>query len=87
MTLIDQPDKVEFTDGVLTVIVHDYSHEWHCYKMFLTEYDVTTLADISNDFPNVEMLIAENPLNGKIYRFNNYKDDKWYETGKTDGYA
>ena len=87
MTLIEHPDKVEFTDGFLTIITHEHDFEWSVDKLFLSEFETTTLQDIADDYPTVEILIAENPLSGKIYRFNNYNDDKWYETGNTDGYA
>lgn len=87
MTSIEHPDKVEFTDGILTIITRDGDFEWGADKLFLSEFETTTLTDISNDYPTVEIMIAESPLNGKVYRFNNYKDGKWYETGKTDGYA
>ena len=87
MTLIEHPDKVELTDGILTIITHEHDFEWSVDKLFLSVFETTTLQDIADDYPTVEMLIAESPLSGKIYRFNNYKDDKWYETGNTDGYA
>lgn len=33
------------------------------------------------------LLILESFLNGKIYRYGNYRDDMWYEVGKMEGFA
>lgn len=33
------------------------------------------------------MVIAESPLDGAIYRFNNYGENEWYKVGTMCGYA
>ena len=50
-----------------------------------------TLASIKKKHPKVDMVIAENGLEGKVYRYGNNKDENgkplWEEVGKTQGYA
>lgn len=33
------------------------------------------------------LVIAENPLNGSVYRYGNYDDNFWYHVGDMRGYA
>lgn len=41
-----------------------------------------------NENKDVTMIvIIENALNGKVYRYNNYSDKCWYEYGETRGFA
>lgn len=49
----------------------------------------TTLADIQAQFKEYYcfMVIAESPLSGAIYRFNNYGTNEWYKVGTMCGYA
>lgn len=46
-----------------------------------------TLGDIVKIYPNVDMLVCENPLCGTIYKYDAYRDGKWRIVGKTMGYA
>lgn len=48
-----------------------------------------TLADISEQFQGrcCLMVIAETPLSGHIYRYDNYGEKEWLEVGTTGGYA
>ena len=74
-TLTDVPDKIHGR-----IIYHQ------------GEYDKPiSLADIQKRYPKVSMVIAENGLEGKVYRYGNNKDENgkplWEEVGKTQGYA
>jgi hypothetical protein len=33
------------------------------------------------------LVIIEDYTKGKVYRYNNYGDKKWYECGSTEGFA
>ena len=98
MEKIDKPEEVVFYDGVITIINEESwaigTDEWlykpfEGKKVFLdAESDnPISLADINKNFPHVERVIYETCLEGVIYDYNNYSDGKWYENGKTGGYA
>lgn len=52
-------------------------------------YETLTLEEIAAQFPEVRCLtvIAESPLEGYIYRYNNYGNREWTKIGTTCGYA
>ena len=45
------------------------------------------LDKIDYDGYGVVTVIIEEPTSGKVYRYNNYNDKKWYNHGTTNGYA
>lgn len=51
--------------------------------------ETLTLGDIAAQFPANGCLtvIAEGPIEGNIYRYNNYGNREWLEVGTTCGYA
>ena len=50
--------------------------------------DFVTLKQISDEHPeDCITVIAESPLSGAIYRYNNYNDKKWQLIGNMIGYA
>ena len=52
------------------------------------EVDFITLKEISDKHPdNSITVIAEGPLSGAIYRYNNYGDKEWQLIGNMFGYA
>lgn len=52
-------------------------------------YETITLEDIAAQFSENRCLtvIVEDPLEGHIYRYNNYGNQEWIEVGTTCGYA
>lgn len=57
--------------------------------------DFLTLEEISGQILDKSLFIdnqiievrIENPLNGVIYQYGNYKNNKWHKHGETCGYA
>lgn len=45
------------------------------------------LSEIGYEEGDTVIVIIENLLKGKVYRYNNYMDNSWYEYGTTEGYA
>ena len=62
---------------------------WKKYEPDDSPVEYLTLADISEQFQGHSciMVIAESPLRGSIYRYNNYGEKEWLEVGTTCGYA
>ena len=85
--IIKSPEKVELTECILTVITARNEFERECDRVFLDEYELTTLKDIADDYPNVRILIVEGPLSGRIYRYGNHKANTWEKVGTMEGYA
>lgn len=94
--IIRDPDKVGLCDMIITVIWRvdrklspDKIHGVVIYHQ--GEYDkLISLADIQKQYPKVSMVIAENGLDGKVYRFGNSLENGiplWEEVGKMQGYA
>lgn len=52
-------------------------------------YETLSLEEITKQFSENRSLtvIAEDPLEGHIYRYNNYGKREWTEVGTTCGYA
>lgn len=85
--VIKSPEKVEFSECILTVITARNEFERECDRVFLFEDEFTTLKDIADDYPDVRILIAEGPLSGKIYRYGNHKANTWEKVGTMEGFA
>ena len=62
---------------------------WKKYAPDDCHVEYLTLADISEQFQGHSclMVIAESPLEGHVYRYNNYDEKEWVEVGTTCGYA
>lgn len=62
---------------------------WKKYEPDDSPVEYLTLADISEQFKGHRCLtvITESPLDGRVYRYNNYGEKEWLEVGTTCGYA
>lgn len=98
MSKILDPSKEIFYDGMFIIISEDDFDETTAKRSghvdFITlcaEYDKPlTLEQIQLDYPDVEMVIYEEPLRGYVFRFGNHKVDGkkvWEKTGETYGFA
>lgn len=83
---IENPEKVEFSETILTIIFRANDFESLVEKIYLHESEFTTLKDIKDDYPSVELVIAESALSGNVYRYGNH-GDYWEEVGEMRGYA
>ncbi len=81
------PSKELFYDGILTIICDDGVE----FKIISGEFDSPmSLEQIQLDYPNVMMVIYEEPLRGYVFRFGNHKvggKKMWEKTGITNGFA
>ena len=59
------------------------------YDLVETDIEEISLLDISQTFGDkgTLLVIVETPLDGTIYRYNNYDTKEWVEVGKMCGYA
>ena len=79
---IDKPEECWFDFVEVKIIIDDklYNANW--------KKDFITLKDISDKEPNnCITVIAESPLSGTIYRYNNYGKREWQLIGNMLGYA
>ena len=80
--IIDNPEECWFDIFEVKVIKND-----KLYGVAINE-DFVTLKQISDEDPeNCITVIAESPLSGAIYRYNNYRDKKWQLIGTMMGYC
>ena len=80
--IIDHPEECWFDIFEVKVIKND-----KLYGVAINE-DFVTLKQISDEDPeNYITVIAESPLSGEIYRYNNYGDKKWQLIGTMMGYC
>ena len=64
-------------------IIHNKELKWH-----EAEEDYLTLREIKEQLNGLAIrVISDSGLEGKIYEYGNYNDDKWYLYGITKGYA
>lgn len=84
---IEDPEKVEFANCILTILMDEIFLGMECNRVYLVEKEVTTLKDISDDYPDVKLVIVEGPYSGKIYKYGNHKANEWEEVGTMEGYA
>lgn len=98
MSEILDPSKEVFYDGMFTIISEDGFDETIAERKghadFITlcpEYDEPlTLEQIQLNYPDVMMVIYEEPLRGYVFRFGNHRVDGkkvWEKAGKTNGFA
>lgn len=80
---------VESTDSVLVIAENNVvPFEWSEETPELG--GLVTLEEIQKQLEEkipCFMVIAESPLGGAIYRFNNYGKREWYKVGDMCGYA
>ena len=80
--IIDKPEECWFDIFEVKVIKNN-----KLYGVAINE-DFVTLKQISDESPEECItVIAESPLSGTIYRYNNYGDKKWQLIGTMLGYA
>lgn len=80
--IIDKPEECWFDIFEVKVIKNN-----KLYEVAINE-DFVTLKQISDESPEECItVIAESPLSGTIYRYNNYGDKKWQLIGTMLGYA
>lgn len=80
--IIDKPEECWFNIFEVKVIKN------HMLYGVATNEDFVTLKQISDESPeDCITVIAESPLSGAIYRYNNYGDKKWQLIGTMLGYA
>ena len=80
--IIDKPEECWFDIFEVKVIKNN-----KLYGVAIKE-DFVTLKQISDESPEECItVIAESPLSGTIYRYNNYGDKKWQLIGTMLGYA
>ena len=83
-------DEVLFDDGILYIICHDLDNgELSIGKQTLDPQhdEPISLTEIALRYPEVELVIHEDFLSGEMYRYNNYGDNEWWQTGQTRGFA
>jgi len=83
-------DEVLFDDGILYIICHDLDNgELSIGKQTLDpEYDEPiSLEELALRYPEVDLVIHEDMFSGEMYRYNNYGDNEWWQTGQTRGFA
>lgn len=62
-----------------TIVQHfEYTNRMMQFKDLLSEVDYKG---------GVIRVWADNPLNGELFEYGNYKDTYWYKVGETKGYA
>ena len=80
--IIDKPEECWFDIFEVKVIKNN-----KLYGVAINK-DFVTLKQISDESPEECItVIAESPLSGTIYRYNNYGDKKWQLIGTMLGYA
>lgn len=83
--IVDPEDTILF-DGVCYVLTRNIK-ESKLYIDYTCDYsDGISLLDIEEKYPHVFMVIFEEHLNGKVYRYGNH-EDYWEEVGETNGFA
>ena len=81
-------DECLFVDGVLYILCREgegYSIGVECVDCQYGE--PVSLADIAQRYPNVFLLIHDSWLNGEVFRYDNYGEKEWTQTGQTRGFA
>ena len=87
----ERPDDEDlFDNGILYIICHDLDNgALSIGKQTLDpQYDKPiSLEEIALRYPEVELVIHEDFLSGEMYRYNNYGENEWVQTGQTRGFA
>ena len=90
MTTISKDKKLEY--DIITIIYDISFIECKGYKKYCNpEEKYYSFNELAKEF-NLEnwqsyIIICENPLNGIVLRYGNYRDGKLWIVGKTKGYA
>ena len=80
--IIDKPEDCWFDSIEVKIIRNNILYRVNIDKDFIT------LKEISDEHPEEFMtVIAESPLSGAIYRYNNYGKKEWQLVGTMYGYA
>lgn len=80
--IIDKPEECWFDSIEVKIIRNNILYGVNIDKDFIT------LKEISDEHPEEFMtVIAESPLSGAIYRYNNYGKKEWQLVGTMYGYA
>lgn len=80
--IIDKPEDCWFDSIEVKIIRNNFLYGVNIDKDFIT------LKEISDKHPEEFMtVIAESPLSGAIYRYNNYGKKEWQLIGTMYGYA
>ena len=80
--IIDKPEDCWFDSIEVKIIRNNILYGVNIDKDFIT------LKEISDEHPEEFMtVIAESPLSGTIYRYNNYGKKEWQLIGTMYGYA
>lgn len=80
--IIDKPEDCWFDSIEVKIIRNNILYRVNIDKDFIT------LKEISDEHPEEFMtVIAESPLSGAIYRYNNYGKKEWQLIGTMYGYA
>jgi len=90
-------ESIGYYENVL-VICKDYSYDPVKIGVFTMDNDfehgnALKFGDVLSEAKNqgfnkgVILLILESYLDGKIYRYGNYNDGKWYLVGTMEGFA
>ena len=87
----ERPDDEDlFDNGILYIICHDLDNgALSIGKQTLDpQYDKPiSLEEIALRYPEVELVIHEDFLSGEMYRYNNYGENEWVQTGQIRGFA
>ena len=84
-------NEVGTCDSVVRIICNDTGKTIYKIAMgddtdeFLSLNDCLKL--INYDGKSTCIVIIDDSLNGIVYQYNNYGNNKWYAYGKTNGYA
>ena len=90
--IIRNPKKVDLSDTIIRITWKATEtigrHELHGIEIYHSgEYDMPiSLADVKRLYPKAELVISDDALSGKIYRYGNH-GEFWEEVGETRGYA
>ena len=80
--IIDKPEECWFDSIEVKIIRNNILYGVNIEKDFIT------LKEIADEHPNECItVIAESPLSGAIYRYNNYRKKEWQLIGTMLGYA
>lgn len=83
-------EEVVIYDGIVTIVENDREDGKAKAKVLYLSADMdepVSLKDIAEKYPNVQMVIFDNLLNGKVYRYGNHEKGEWECVGTTLGYA
>lgn len=81
-------DEVFFISGILYIICRNEKGYDIGVISLDPQYDnALSLKDIAERYPDVNLLIHDDFLDGEIFRYGNYNKGEWVQTGETRGFA